>query len=353
MPLSPSRLEVHINRPLTNISTAYIQNEKYFIHDKVFKTVPVQKQSDLYFKYMKDYWFRTGAMLRSAGSESAGGGFRFQTGQYLARKWAYHVDVDDDTRQNVDEPLDYDRDATNNVMRNLLLRREKLWQATFLAPQIWTGLSQTSGGTTTAYDFNPSVGTSGGAAGSGGTASQFGYGNGFWSLSTSNPIVDVTNLKLAGMSQTGEEANTLVVTADVDAALKNNPLIVERIKFGGTPGNPALMNEASIAQVLGVENYYVAKAVYNSAQEGQAGVYNFMSSNSALLTYVPPTAGLMTPAPGYIFAWTGLYGAGAYGSRIKKFRMEQLESDRIEGTMAFDMNMIGPDLGIYMTHLLR
>lgn len=345
MPNQPTRQDVHINRPLTQISTAYIQNEKWFVHDKVFKTIPVQKQSDLYFKYLKDYWFRTEAALRAAGTESAGGGFKLSTGQYLARKWAFHIDIDDDTRQNADEPLDMDRDGTALVMRKLLLRREKLWMSTYMAPGVWTGLTVSG----TAYDFNPSLN----GAGSGGTAGQYGYNNGFWLSSTSNPIIDIDNLLVQAMSQTGEMMNTLTVTPDVHFALKNNPAITDRIKFGGTPSSPAVVTEQALASVFGLKNYYIAGAVLNTAQEGAAGVYGFMASNSALLSYVPDAPAILTPSPGYIFAWTGLYGAGALGSRIKKMRMEHLESDRIEGTMAFDMNLVGPDLSIYMTHLLR
>lgn len=347
MPNQPTRQEVHINRPLTQISTAYIQNDKYFVHDKVFKTIPVVKQSDLYFKYLKEYWFRTEAMPRAAGTESAGGGFRLSTGQYLARKWAYHIDIDDDTRQNADDPLDMDRDGTALVMRKLLLRREKLWLSTYMAPNVWTGLTVGNN----VYDFNPQLT----GAGTGGAVTQYGYGNGAWNTSVSNPILDVDNLIVAGMSQTGEMANTMTVTIDVHMALKNNPAVIERIKYGdgNSANSPAVATEVTLAKVFGVDNYYIAGAVINSAQEGQTGVYGFMKSNSMLLSYVPPAPAILTPAPGYIFAWTGLLGAGALGSRIKKFRMENLESDRIEGTMAFDMNLVGADLSIYGTNLLQ
>ena len=60
----------------------------------------------------------------------------------------------------------------------------------------------------------------------------------------------------------------------------------------------------------------------------------------------------MQPSGGYIFAWKGLYGAGDQGSRVKSFRMEHLESDRIEGDMAFAMKQVGADLGCYMYGLI-
>ena len=54
----PSVNNVHIDAILTNISVAYLQNTNNFIADKVFPVVPVDKKSNIYFKYTKDDWFR-------------------------------------------------------------------------------------------------------------------------------------------------------------------------------------------------------------------------------------------------------------------------------------------------------
>ena len=43
--------QVHVDRPLTNISVAYLQNDNDYIADKVFPVVPVMKQSDRFFVY--------------------------------------------------------------------------------------------------------------------------------------------------------------------------------------------------------------------------------------------------------------------------------------------------------------
>jgi hypothetical protein len=42
--LTPS--QVHIDAPLTNLTTAYVQSQDNFIADKVFPIVGVEKQSD-------------------------------------------------------------------------------------------------------------------------------------------------------------------------------------------------------------------------------------------------------------------------------------------------------------------
>ena len=58
-----------------------------------------------------------------------------------------------------------------------------------------------------------------------------------------------------------------------------------------------------------------------------------------------PRPGLRQPSAGYTFAWTGLLGSGATGIRQKRFRMEALESTRIEGEMAFVQKVVAPELG--------
>jgi hypothetical protein len=50
--LTPS--DVHIDKPLTNLTLAYVQDQSSFIADKVFPTVGVESQSDYYYIYDRD-----------------------------------------------------------------------------------------------------------------------------------------------------------------------------------------------------------------------------------------------------------------------------------------------------------
>jgi hypothetical protein len=60
----------------------------------------------------------------------------------------------------------------------------------------------------------------------------------------------------------------------------------------------------------------------------------------------------MTPTAGYTFSWNGYLGAGAEGNRIKRFRIERLESDRVEIQMAFDLKLVAADLGYFFTSII-
>ena len=103
---NPTFSDIHVNGPLTNISVAYIQKTEAFVADKVFPIVPVKKQSDRYFIYLKEDWFRDEAEKRKQGTESAGGGYGLDnTPSYYCETWAYHKDVTEEDRANSDKPL--------------------------------------------------------------------------------------------------------------------------------------------------------------------------------------------------------------------------------------------------------
>lgn len=325
---NPTRSEVHVNKPLTNMSIAYIQQAQDFIADKVFPIVPVMKQSDRYFVYTKDDWFRTQAKKRAPGSESAGSGFNIDnTPNYFCDVFAVHQDVDDQTRANADQPLDMDRDATLFVTQQMLLKREISFTQKYIKTGVWAGY--VVAGTPT--DFQPGV-----------------NGQGQWDLTSSNPMADIDLLKRGIKSQTGRRPQTFVAADDVFTALRNNPVVLDRIKYT----QRGIVSEELLAMLFGLEKFLVADAVLNSAQEGQTFNGDFLVKNQALLVYANPAPSIMQPSGGYIFSWQGLFGAGAQGNRIKTFRMEQLESDRVEGEMAYDMKLVGADLGVLLTNVV-
>jgi hypothetical protein len=139
---SPTLGQVHVDRPLTNMSVAYIQDEKAFVCGKVFPYVPVDKKSDRYFVYLKEDWFRDDAQLRAPNTESAGGDYDIDnTPTYMCNVWAYHKDIDEQIEANADVPLNPERDATRWVTRKLLLRQEVQWVTDYFSAGLWTGSS--------------------------------------------------------------------------------------------------------------------------------------------------------------------------------------------------------------------
>jgi hypothetical protein len=119
---------------------------------------------------------------------------------------------------------------------------------------------------------------------------------------------------------------------------------VDRIKYSSSPTEPALVNERVLAELFDVEDFVVGKAVINLGNPDGTPNIRLVMPKTALLCYRAKTPSLYTPSAGYIFAWES-YASNAYGVAIKRFRLEHLESDRIEGSLAFDAKVVAPDLG--------
>ena len=70
----PTPTDAHVDRVLTNISIAYMQEATNFIASRVFPIVPTARQTDKYFTYDQEDWFRLEAKKRAACTEAAGRG---------------------------------------------------------------------------------------------------------------------------------------------------------------------------------------------------------------------------------------------------------------------------------------
>lgn len=307
----PTQSQVHVDAILTNISVAYAQQAQNFIATKVFPVVPVSKQSDKYFTYTKNDWFRDEAQRRADATESAGGGYNMSTGTYQADVYAFHKDIGDQVRANADAPINVDREAVEFVTSRLLLKMETQFVENFFTTSIW------------ATDSTPTN---------------------LWSDYTlSDPISDIEVGKRAILSTTGYEPNTLVLGYDAFTKLKNHPDLIDRIKYTSS----SVLTEDVMSSLFGVDKVLVAKSIKATNNEGAAGAYSFMYGKHALLTYSAPSAGLLQPSGGYIMSWTGVSGGIGATIGTSRMRMEQFKADRVESEMAFDMKVIGTDLGYF------
>lgn len=316
----PTAGDVHVNSPLTNISIAFLQQATNFIARRVFPIVPVAKQSDRYFIYNRSDWNRQNAQKRAPGTETAGGGWAIDnTPNYFADVWGIHKDVDDQIRANSDSPLAPDRDATEWVTQQLLLRREKEWATNYMATGIWTG-DQTGVAAAPA-------------------ANQFLQ----WNDTASTPIEDITAQVLVIAKRTGFKPNKLVLGPEVFDKLRHHADVLDRYKHT----QRAVITSDLLAPLFDVDEVLVPMAVEETAAEGAAESFGFIHGKSALLVYAAPRPSLMHPSGGYTFSWTGLLGAGQEGNRIKRFRMEGLSSDRVEGEMAFSQKLVAAECGVF------
>lgn len=318
----PQPNRMHIDAPLTNLSVAFDQQDTAFIFDKVFPVVPVADISGKYWQYPLEDWLRDEAQRRAGGTESAGGGFGVDTGTYSCDLFAWHKDLDDQTVRQSDSMLQLDRASTRFVVSRLRLKQEKEFLSSFFGTSKW-GLDLT------------------GVASAPSTNEFIQWSNG----STSDPILDIKVGHRQILSTTGYKANTLVLGYDVYDKLTVHPDILDRIKYTDSSAITADV----LARYFDVERVMVSTSISNSAAEGATAATDFNLGKSALLCYSAPEPGLEVPSAGYQFRWTGVSNGLGTTVGTKRFRMENLASERIEGEVAFDNKIISAPLGVYFT----
>ena len=318
---NPTQSAIHVNAPLTNISVAYLQSETSFVAGRVFPSVPVSKQSDLYYTYERGEFMRNGMKKRAAGTESAGSGYKVDRAPYYCDVWALHKDVADQQRANADTVIQLDREAAEWLSQQALIAREVEFATNYLASGAWT------------FEYTGVSGTP-----SAGEAR-------FWNEDLSDPIKDIRLAMTEQQKATGRRPNTIVMGREVFDVLIDHPELVDRVKYG-TQSMVSTVDVTELRSLWKIERVFVMDGVENLAQEGQVEDNAFISGKSLLLCHAAPRPGLMTPSAGYDFRWTGLIGStDGTGATTSKFRMDTIKSDRIELEMAFDLKQVSADMG--------
>lgn len=329
----PTVSQVHVAAALTQIATAYVQDQAFYVADLVFPIVPVQHQTDVYFAFSKNDFFRDEAQIRADTVESAGTGFNLtSTGTYSAKVWALHSDIGDQVRRNADPAVPLDIAITKLLMQKMRINKDRTFATTFLKTGLWgtdnTGTAGGTPGTTTPPFWNDDA-------------------NG-------DPFTDIALGQTTILQNTGFEANTLLLTFPVYQALRKHPLVVDRIKYT-TRADASKITPELLAGAFDVDRVIVSKAVYNSAVENATGSFSFICGKNALLCYSAPAPGIMIPTAGYTFAWSGLTNLNNMGIRVNQIPMpwRGLGTVRTEAEMAFDMQAIGTDLGYYFNGIVQ
>ena len=306
---------VHVNQPLTNFSLAVWQSAGYAWN--AFRPVRSLHRSDVYWTYDQDYWFRSGQVLRRApGTESAGSGYTVATTTFTTERFSFHKDVDDPTRRNADPGLNLDREASEFTAMQLNIALEVQWATELFGPSLWNA------------DTTPGT---------------------LWDVATSDPIGDLEARALVMQTNTGRRPNTLYLGAQTYSdGLKNHPDLLDRIKYT----QRGIVTADLIAACLDLDRVIVCGATRNTANEGATRSMAFIAGgNDALLAYVSPTPGLMTPTAHQTFVWPEAGAANEFGVATKKYRLpESVESERIETELWFDFVLTSALLGEFFSN---
>jgi len=346
MPVQPSRSQVHIDGPLTQISLAFFQNAENFVADRVFPDIPVSKQSDAYFTIPRGDFNRDEMRRKAPGARPAMGGYDVGNDTYQCDVFAFGHPIPDEVRANADDPLDLDRQGSEFVSHKALIQREVSWAAGFLPAgtnpgNIWS--FALDGAASRSASLDPSDGT--------GTNNDVI----FWNRTASTPIEDVRLGKRTVQASTGYRPNVMTIGRPAYDVLLDHPDIVGRLDRGQTPGGPAMAKRDALAALFELDEILVMDGIVNTAAKGATAAHSFISGNHALLTYRPQNPGILVPSAGYTFTWTGFVGGGATnaGTRIRTKRMDLEDSDLVQIDSAYDHKLVAGDLGFFFDGIVE
>lgn len=316
--------DVHVNAVLTNISIGF--GNKNYIADTLFPIVYVDKQSDIFPKFDKSYWFRDEAQVRAPGAWAEVTGWKYDTSNtYFAQNYAIGHEIPDERRANADGWARQDRDATRLVTDKQFLRREVYWATNFFATSKWT--TDKTGGS----DFTK-----------------------FSDYGASAPIQVMRGYIRSVRQLVGMRPNVLVLGEFGFDVLCDHPDFIERIKGAASPGSPAVVTPQLLASVLRLDRIVIGDAMKTTSNEGPAEAsqtYADIFDDDGLLMYVPDSASLETPAAGYTFIWSSAVG-GNTPQFIRRLRDDRGKKDIIESHSYWDMKITCADAGLFMSDMV-
>lgn len=323
---SPTQNQVHVDRPLTNLMINFFQESSRFEAAMMAPRVNVDKVSGGYYQWTLNTLLMTQARKRAPGAKANTAVLELSTASYRCERDALRYPLVDPIVANTDAPIRLPQSAARYVGQQILQSMEVDAVSVFMSTSAW----------------NNSV--------TGSTANA-------WNVAAGDPVGLVKTQKRTILQNTGFEPNRLALGKKVfDDLIANSTDITDRIKYSGAvgPDRPAIANQRTLAELFGVDDIMVPRAIRNTGQEGGAASKSFiMGERDALLYYTPGAPSIDLPSAMYQFAWNQP-GNGVTGGveSVKRYREEDQETTWVEGGFWYDNVITSTELGCIFSNIV-
>ena len=268
--------DVHIDRPLSNLVVGF--EPQGTIVQNFLPIVNVNKQSDLYFKYEQGDFFRIPSSTeRAPKTKGRTTHFNVSSESYYATNYALVDEMDFETLVNQDDPLKLKEKGARNLVNLLMLDMENR-----IASQT-RSVSNMGSGSTVASKWSTAE------------------------AGKSDPFGDIALAKNTIRSQTGYDANTIIIGREAYNALIKHADILDRIKYV----QRGVVTADLLAALFDVENVYVGNSIINTGDENLANSFSDVWGDDTIVGHFaqPETDG-KNPSLMYGFRWTNpLFGS--------------------------------------------
>ena len=319
----PTSQSVHIDSALSRFSVGVMERAGK-VFGSFFPITPVDHLSNKYHVIARNPFLRGDSQPLGPGQESGGHDFTLSNDNYNCVVFGEHADVFDLDLVNADNPRLIEEGASRMATTNLLLTHEQRFQAGYFKTGVW-GTDVT-------------------------------VANKWDSYGSSDPLADlelaIETILLNGGRPDGAMLK-LLLGYQTWKFLKNHPILIDRVKAGGTSASPARVTKQALAELLELDEVVVADSVQATNAAGAAEAYGFIFGKHALLAFVGQSGeGDFMASAGRLFAFKGV-NQGAVNSetvalRIYDQSLAHFHKVRYEAQMAVDFKVTGSKLGYFL-----
>lgn len=237
---------VHTDRVLQTLATEY--SPRGLIARKLVTNVPTNGQQSGTFRTRNKR-----NMLQQSNGEIGELGMPaevtagYSTANYACENYAWMARVALNLASQADIPLNLRQDAVKVAKMRSMLAEEQRWATIFTS-------------------------TANYASGNYATLT----GTDQWSDYTNSDPVDDVNTYLSAIYASPDAKLVGWMGWDVWLKLKEHPAILERVKYGGSPGSAAAVSMQAVAQVFGLDDLLVGSVRSTSTNENQTASYSRM-----------------------------------------------------------------------------
>jgi hypothetical protein len=261
--------DLHISAPLTNLVHGFTPTG--MIVDQLFPITTVSKQTDLFYKWGKDDFFRIPDSRRAPKTKGRVVNTEISSETYHALNYALVDEISFEDLENADNQIRLKERKAQNIKKLLMMDWENRVSSTVTSTSN-VGSSTTLTGANQWSDFG----------------------------GTSDPINDVMVGKESIRSTTGLAANVAVIPEAVMTKLIQHPLLVDRVKFTGNLN----VTIAALQELFGIDKILVPSIVKNTAEEGATGSYSDIWGKDMFFAHIEAaTPNGDMPSYGYTFRW--------------------------------------------------
>jgi len=302
-----------------------MQDDAAFVAGAASPFLPVDKKEATYYTYVQGDWQRNEMRARGTGERAARAGWHQSTDSYHCNRYAVAHEEDwADAYGDADPAFNIDEDNSAWLADQVAMDVDYKWQSVCMLPATWS----------TDYD---------GVSASPSTSEIL-----QWNDSSSDPQTDVLTLQAAIHALIGRYANVMVVGADVHTQVVTHPIVRAAIQYTEKTfvGN---ITNAQLASFFGVDQYKVARGIYNTGAEGATVSMGYIvNAKDMWLGYVNPNPGKRKMSASYTFAWKGPDGVGQDGVATRKFDDLDRKVTVYEVETYHDVKIISADAGAFV-----